>query len=452
MIDVAIVGAGPAGMTAALELQKLGLSTTVIDDQPAPGGRIFANIEQRPAHGAEDRSGAALVRRFRQMGGDYRPASEVWQIEPGPRLFLSSSGQAQMIEPRFILMATGAQERPMPFPGWQLPGVMTVGAAQILLKTARQIPDKPVWLAGSGPLLLLYMHQLIAAGGMVEGILDTSPSGRIITAARALPGAITYGWRDLLRGLAWQWQSRSIKVVRGITSLQARGGDKLSHVTYSTDDGQIGEIATELLFIHDGVVPGLHGTIAAGCDHRWNEAEQCFEPILDTFGRTSVETIFAAGDGATIGGARAATLSGRLAAIGIARAAGTMSSEQAETAAKPVRRGLAKAARFRHFVDALYPPVKMALPDETITCRCEEVTARDIRAALKNEAHLGPDGIKIATRAGMGPCQGRQCGASLTRLVREAHGGAPDAIGFLRIRPPLKPLTLGELATLDSGI
>lgn len=450
MTDVAVVGAGPAGMAAALELQEMGLSTIVIDDQPTPGGRIFANIERRSAHNAEDRSGFALVRRFREMGGDYRPASEVWQIETGPRLFLSSAGQAHMIEPRFILLATGAQERPMPFPGWQLPGIMTVGAAQILLKTARQIPQKPVWLAGSGPLLLLYMHQLIAAGGVVAGILDTSPPGRLGAAARSLPGAVAYGWRDLLRGASWQWQSRSVDIIRGVSAIRAGGEDQLSHVHYTTRDGGRGEIATDLLFIHDGVTPGLHGTIAAGCDHRWNDTERCFEPILDAFGRSSIGSIFVAGDGATIGGARAAVLSGRVAALGIAKAAGVLNEKQADIAATPLRRTLAAAARFRRFVDALYPPAELRMPDETIVCRCEEVTARDIRAALRDEVHLGPDGVKIATRAGMGPCQGRQCGASLTRLIQESHGGAPDKIGFLRIRPPLKPLTLGELATLGN--
>ena len=133
--------------------------------------------------------------------------------------------------------------------------------------------------------------------------------------------------------------------------------------------------------------------------------------------------------------------SGRLAAIGVAHASGGLALADAQKAAAPLRRSLAAAAGFRRFLDALYPPVELKIPNSTLVCRCEEVTAGQVRHALDSRPHLGPDGVKIATRAGMGPCQGRQCGLSLTRLVAESTGGEPGNIGFLRIRPPLKPLT-----------
>lgn len=450
MTDVLVIGAGPAGMSAALELQARGLSVAVADDQPAPGGRIFSSIEARQALGAEDHVGAALVARFRTSGGSYMPATEAWQFESGPRVFLTRDRRAIMLEPRFVLLATGAQERPMPFPGWQLPGVMTVGGAQILLKTARQIPDQPVWLAGTGPLLLLYAHQLIASGGAVAGILDTTPPGRSVASAGLLPAALRHGWRDLVRGLGWRLRMRRLRIIRDVAAIEASGSDRLAAARYTTRDGESGEVATNLLLVHDGVVPGLHATLAAGCAHRWNPVQRCFEPVLDRFGASSNPAIFVAGDGATIGGGRAAMLSGRLAAIGIACAAGKLSMTEAETAAAPLCRGLAAAAGFRRFLDALYPPAEMSIPDSTLLCRCEEVTAGQVRDSLSGRPHMGPDGVKAATRAGMGPCQGRQCGPSLTRLVAEVHGGAPDDIGFLRIRPPLKPLTLAELAALEA--
>jgi NADPH-dependent 2,4-dienoyl-CoA reductase/sulfur reductase-like enzyme len=436
-------------MSAAVELQDRGLEVTVVDDQPAPGGRIFAAIETRRAHGVEERSGAKLVARFRARGGTYLPGTEVWQIEKRPRVFLTREGRASVVEPRFVLLATGAQERPMPFPGWQLPGVMTVGGAQILLKTARQIPDRPVWLAGTGPLLLLYARQLITAGGTIGGILDSTPPGRLAAATPLLPAALRYGWRDMLRGLLWLMRMRALRIIRDVAAIEAIGNDRLAKVRYRTRGGLSGEITTGLLLVHDGVVPGLHATLTAGCAHRWNPVQRCFEPVLDSFGASSNPAIFVAGDGATVRGARAATLAGRLAAIGIARAAGKLSAADAEAAASPLRNDLVGAAHFRRFLDALYPPAEMAIPDAALLCRCEEVTAAQVRDSLRGRAHLGPDGVKIATRAGMGPCQGRQCGASLTRLVVETHGGTPDDIGFLRVRPPLKPLTLGELAALE---
>jgi NADPH-dependent 2,4-dienoyl-CoA reductase/sulfur reductase-like enzyme len=451
MTDVLVIGAGPAGMSAALELQAHGLAVTVVDDQPTPGGRIFAAIETRRAHGAEDLRGAALVERFRTGGGNYLPATEAWQIEPGPRVFLTRDGRATVLKPRFVLLATGAQERPMPFPGWELPGVMTVGGAQILLKTARQIPDQPVWLAGTGPLLFLYAHQLIAAGGAVAGILDTTPPGRIRASAQYLPAALTYGWRDLVRGLGWLRRLRRVRVIRDVVAIEASGSGRLASVRYVSRSEGSGKIETNLLLVHDGVVPGLHATLAAGCAHRWNAVQRCFEPVLDRFGTSSIPAIFVAGDGAGIGGARAAMLSGRLAAIGIACAAERLSAVGAEKIVAPLRRDLATSVDFRRFLDALYPPSEMSIPDATLLCRCEEVTAGRVRESLRNRPHLGPNGAKIATRAGMGPCQGRQCGLSLTRLVAETHGCTPENIGFLRIRPPLKPLTLGELAALETA-
>lgn len=451
MTEVLVIGAGPAGMTAALELLAHGLAVTVVDDQTAPGGRIFAGIEGRKVKGAEESAGAALVTKFRAAGGEYRPRTEVWQIEPGPRVFMTCDGMASIVQPRFILMATGAQERPMPFSGWELPGVMTVGGAQLLFKTANQIPSEPVWLAGSGPLLLLYAKQLISVGGTVAGILDTTPQVRVASIARLVPGALGYGWQDLLRGIAWLHSLRGVQRIRQVVALEALGDGTLKRVSYETRLGDRGVIDTQHLFIHAGVVPSVHGTIAAGCKHEWNERQRCYQPVIGEFGATTIPNIFVAGDGASIAGAHAATLSGRLSGIGIACAAGKLRRDEAHKAAAPLRDALTAAARFRTLLDTLYPVIELQLADEALVCRCEEVTTGQIREVLSGRPQLGSDGVKIATRAGMGPCQGRQCGLTLARLVSEVHKIAPREVDFLRIRPPLKPLTVSELASLDVG-
>jgi NADPH-dependent 2,4-dienoyl-CoA reductase/sulfur reductase-like enzyme len=450
MTDVLVVGAGPAGMSAALGLLERNLTVTVVDDQPTPGGRIFAAIESRKAKGAEDRGGAALVARFRAGGGTYLPGAELWGLEADPiRVFLTLGGRARMLEPRFVVLATGAQERPLPFPGWELPGVMTVGSAQILLKTARQVPDRPVWLAGTGPLLLLYARQLIENGGAVAGILDTTIPGRATAATKYVAGALAYGWRDLARGAGWLAGIRRIRRVRGVTSLRAVGETRLEQVHWRTHDGIQGAVETDLLLTHDGVVPAIHGTLAAECEHRWNAMQRCFEPELDAWGETSRSGVYVVGDGATIRGARSAPLSGSIAALGIAAAAGRLSRSQAKAMAAPLRREMDAGARFRLLVDTLYPPSDLPIPDDAILCRCEEVTAGRIRQELRDRPHMGTDGVKVETRAGMGPCQGRQCGLGITRLVAEVHRTNEENVGFLRIRPPLKPLTLRELAALE---
>ncbi|MGH8815805.1 MAG: NAD(P)/FAD-dependent oxidoreductase, partial [Achromobacter pestifer] len=160
--DVVVIGAGPAGMSAAIGLRGQGLSVLVVDEQPAPGGQIWRAVEavaDTPTGtllGKEYRAGAELARAFRDSGASYQPQTQVWQIEPGWHVYMTRAGQAEAVRADRIVLALGAQERPAPFPGWTLPGVLTVGAAQILLKTSRQVPSDPVWVAGSGPLPLLY--------------------------------------------------------------------------------------------------------------------------------------------------------------------------------------------------------------------------------------------------------------------------------------------------------
>src|SRR4051794_12467811 len=172
-VDVLIVGPGRAGMAAAVAARRFGLSVTVVDDQPAPGGQIWRSVETVAATargkilGDSYQAGLPLAQAFRASGANYEPGAQLWHVEPGFRAFVSRAGKSWTLQAKAVLLATGAQERPVPFPGWTLPGVMTVGAAQIMLKSSGQIPDKPVWVAGSGPLPLLYLTQLVQAGGKV---------------------------------------------------------------------------------------------------------------------------------------------------------------------------------------------------------------------------------------------------------------------------------------------
>lgn len=458
-VDLLIVGAGPAGMSAAIRARSLGLSVLVVDDQHAPGGQIWRAVEARAGTrtgdllGDEYAAGLPLARAFRASGALYEPGTQVWQIEPGWQVFMSRAQQAECVQAANVLLATGAQERPAPFPGWTLPGVLTVGAAQILLKTAREIPQTPPWIAGSGPLVLLYMVQLLRAGGRIAGWLDTSPAGGW---SRALPhmGGALRGWKDVLKGLNWTRELRraGFPIVRGVTQLRGEGSEQLEHLVYRTADGKSQRIAVDLLLVHEGVVPSIHMTQALGCEHVWRTDQRCLAPKVDEWGQTSKPGIFSAGDGAGIGGARAACTRGELAALGIAARAGKLGEEAAQRFAEPLRRQLATQLSIRPMLDALYPPrAELFEPaDDTIVCRCEELTAGQIRAAARI-GEPGPNQIKAFTRAGMGPCQGRQCGYTVAHILAAAHGKPVEQIGFYRIRPPLKPLTLGELASLDTG-
>ncbi|ABE46230.1 NAD(P)/FAD-dependent oxidoreductase [Polaromonas sp. JS666] len=455
--DVVVIGAGPAGMSAAIGLRGQGLSVLVVDEQPAPGGQIWRAVEAvapTPTGrllGDEYRAGAGLAGRFRGCGAVYEPQTQVWQIEPGWHVYMTRDGRAEVVRANHVVLALGAQERPTPFPGWTLPGVLTVGAGQILLKTSREVPSEPVWVAGSGPLPLLYMAQLLRAGGKIAGWLDTSPPGGW---RRALPwaGAALAGWGEISKGLAWLLEIRAagVKHVRGVTAVRALGDGHLQEVEYTQADGRTVRAPASVLLSHEGVLPSIHMTQALGCEHSWNAQQVCLMPDLDDWGQTSKPGVYVAGDGANIGGAKAACVRGELVALGIAKRAGRLSPEVAAAHAAPLRRKLSGLLRLRPMLDALYPPRASIFspPDETIVCRCEELTAGEIRKAAAI-GQPGPNQIKAFTRAGMGPCQGRQCGYTVAHIIAAIQNRQVAEVGFYRIRPPLKPLTLGELASLE---
>jgi NADPH-dependent 2,4-dienoyl-CoA reductase/sulfur reductase-like enzyme len=456
-VDLLVVGAGPAGMAAAVVARRFGLDVLVVDDQPAPGGQIWRSVETVAAAprgailGEAYRTGRAFADAFRASGAGYEPGTQLWQIEPGFRAFVTRDRKASTVEAKAVVLATGAQERPVPFPGWTLPGVLTVGAAQILLKSSGQIPDKPVWVAGSGPLPLLYLVQLLRAGGQIAGYLDTTPPGRMRLALPHLPKALRAAG-DLLKGLAWTATLRTsgVRVVRHVVDIEAVGTEQIEAVRYRTAHGQDKTVAADILLVHEGVVPSIHAALALGCAVEWRDDQDCYVPILDRWGETSQANLFVAGDGAGIAGATAAQLRGELVALGVAAKLGRVSAQAARAQAKPLLRRLDRELALRPFLDALFKPRPQIFSpaDETIVCRCEEITARDIRA-MAEIGQPGPNQVKAFTRAGMGPCQGRQCGYTVTRILAAAERRPVAEVGFYRIRPPLKPVTLGELACLE---
>lgn len=457
--DLIVIGAGPAGMTGAAVAAAQGLRVCVIDEQKVPGGQIWRGIEGNAGTaigrtlGLDYLKGAAAAEALRQCGAELLLGAQVWQIEPGFRVFLSQDGRSRRIDGRAILLATGAQERPNPFPGWTLPGVMTVGAAQILLKTAQSIPDEPVWVAGTGPLPLLYMAQILGQGGRIAGYIDTAPAANF---RRALPMApsLLRAPKGLFKGLSWMRKLRrhGVPHYKAAHGLEALGEGRLQRLRFTTGTGERIEAETGLLLAHEGVVPSVHMSMSLGCEHLWREDQVCFVPRLDAWGETSVPGIFVAGDGGGILGADAAVELGQIAGLGIARRLSVLDEFRAVQDAAPARKKLRKLAAMRPFLDALYrprPEVFSPAP-ETLVCRCECQSADAIRTAAARGA-ADPNQVKIATRAGMGPCQGRQCGYTVAALVAEAHGQPMGTVGYLNIRAPLKPITLGEARTLGEA-
>lgn len=433
--DLLIVGAGPAGIAAALEAVAGGLSVLLLDDNPAPGGRIWQGLEARGAKDADEEAALALIGRLRGSAVDARWGASVWAVEPDRRVFFSQLGTACSVLPRTILLATGATERPMPIAGWTLPGVMTVGAAQIALKTGGLLPDGDTWLAGQGPLLLLYASQVLDAGGRIAGVIDLSTRSAWRRAVRhvrvaALP--------DIRKGVGWQRRLRAAGVRRiRASGLRADGETILRSISFLTRDGWVAQPAGMLL-LHDGVIPSVQMTRAMGCAHAFCETQGAWHPEVDDWGMTSVPGVLAAGDATGIGGVDAAMLSGRIAVLGLL-------GRTAEGRLLQGRR--ARRLAIRPLLDALYAPLALRVDDATLVCRCEEVTAGAVRQAVAAGCR-GMNQLKAYTRCGMGPCQGRMCSPVAAGVLAEAMGCPVASVEPLRTRFPTKPVSVGELTGL----
>jgi NADPH-dependent 2,4-dienoyl-CoA reductase/sulfur reductase-like enzyme len=449
--DVVVIGAGPAGLAAATSTAEAGLSTLLLDENAGPGGQVWRAITSTPVMerdrlGADYWVGADLVQAVRSSGAEIIQRATVWSLDRHLEVGVSVGGVSYFVKVRRVILATGALERPFPIPGWTLPGVMTAGAAQTMLKSSGLVPDVPTVIAGQGPLLWLLAAQILRLGGRIDRILDTTERRNYFA---ALPHAFAFVTSPYFKkGLAMMKEVRAkVPVVTGVGELTAAGDGRLATVTYVTG-GHRETIPAELLLLHQGVVPNVNLAMAAGIEHRWDDLQLCWSPVLDHDGSTSIEGIAIAGDGAGIGGAGAAVIRGRIAA----RAAVEALAPAAAAKLAPMstfRASLAKAERGRAFLDTLFRPARQfRIPSgDTIVCRCEEVTAKDILDAVAIGA-TGPNQLKAYRRTGMGPCQGRLCGLTVTELMAQARGKTPQEIGYYRLRAPVKPITLAELAAV----
>ncbi len=452
--DLAILGAGPAGLAAAALAGDLGLSCVLLDEQAEPGGQIYRALGRTAAQaperlamfGASYRQGLPLLDGLQAAQVDYRPGTLVWQIDPPGRLWTLRDGRCQQVEAARLLLCGGALERPVPLPGWTLPGVLGAGAAQILLKGAGLVPDQPTVLVGNGPLLYLLLAQYQAAGVEPAAVLLTGGWGDWARAVPHLPGFLSSGVLSEAAKLLGAIRRSGTRILRRVSDVSILGKTAVEAVSFLSR-GRRETLPTTLVCLHEGVVPNTQMTWLIGCAHRWDQRQQAFRPRLDRWGNTSLEAVQVAGDGGGIAGAQAAESTGRIAVWEAARALGRLTGAERDRRGAVERRRLARLLRGWPFVDTLYGPRLIRRPpaDDTMVCRCEEVTAGQVRQAVR-EGCQGPNQVKSFLRCGMGACQGRFCGLTVSQIIAAARGASMDAVGYYRIRPPLKPIVLGALA------
>ncbi len=469
--DLVVIGAGPAGLAAATEASRRGVKVIVIDENPAPGGQIYRSVtrgnpDAMPFLGPDYWSGKPLADAFLASASDYAPGATVWSLEPATaaaegapalaRIGVSQAGAARIINATVVILATGAMERPMPVPGWTLPGVMTAGAAQIALKSAAIVPSGRVVLAGCGPLIYLLAAQLIEAGAEIAALLDTTDRRRYLPALPYLPDFMRSPY--VAKGLSLLLKvRRAVKVVSGVETLRIEGEGTAQAVAFRTGNTER-TIAADCVLLHQGVVPNVNLASAAGCAIAWNERQRAFQPVADAHGRSSLPGIYIAGDGAGIGGAKHAEVAGRLTAIAALADAGLGDTGVGELgpggldrrATAELERQRRRFLRGRAFLDTLYTPApgfRAPRAPETIVCRCEEVRAGALREIVALGVP-GPNQLKTFVRCGMGPCQGRMCALTVSEIMADERGVSPADIGIYRFRAPVKPVRLSEIAAM----
>ena len=446
--DVAVIGAGPAGLAAARAAADKGLEVVLVDAFIRPGGQYHMQ-PTTPASVFEETKqviqGKAAAENAVASGVTMLTATEVWGVFDRFVLHARNRKGAITIAASAIVVASGAHDRTIAFPGWTLPGVMTPGAAQRLAKTSGVPPGRCCLLAGSGPFLLPVAGAVLKAGGRITEIVEARSS---LLPLLGLMLAYPERWAEAVRLLLPLGRARP-RFRFGEVVVSALGTARVEAVELAPLDATgrpdksmkrvVGGI--DSLLVGYGFQPQIDLTCVLGCRHRFDEARGGWHCVAagDT-GATDIAGVFAAGEVCGVAGAVPAAFSGTIAGLG---AAEWLRNDEPQAGRLHSR--ARRAGRFADRLNRHYAPVAGLadlMTDETIVCRCEDVTAGEIRAEIAR----GVDsvyGAKLWTRAGMGPCQGRICGWSLARLIAAETGRSIEEIGFNRPRLPIRPVPLG---------
>jgi D-hydroxyproline dehydrogenase subunit alpha len=452
--DILVVGGGPAGLAAARAAVLCGAEVSLIDERPELGGQYFKQPAKNhgPTADAQARKGRDLIAEVERQGVRVLREAALWGAFGPAELAVLAGGAQQVFAPSRLILATGAYERGVPVPGWTLPGYMTTGAAQTLLRAYGVAPGRRVLVAGNGPLNLQVAAELVAAGVTVAAVAEAAPrpgARHVPALAKAIassPDLVRDGFGYLRRLIM-----AGVPIHYRHAVIAATGGDAVKSAVIARIDpsglpmpGTQKEFAVDAVCVNYGFLPANEIARAIGCRHHYDAQASCLVPDRDGDGQSTKAGVYIAGDAAGMGGAHAALAQGFIAGCAAARSLGKAVPPAVEAELQASR---ARLRRHRSFQAALWrlfaaPRLTTQLAGaETVICRCEGVSLGQVRQAMDGGGASSLGAVKRQTRAGMGRCQGRYCGPLIAEML-----SARDETSFAAPRPPIKPVPIAAIA------
>ena len=448
--DVVVIGAGPSGVRAAIKCSEQGLKVLIIDSNENSGGQIYrappkSYIKKKVKSLEENLIQMKFSENLKLNNIDTAYNHTVWQVSPGYKIDAFNDNGTIQWTTKSLIVATGTYEKIIPFEGWTTPGVIGLAACTVMLKSHQTLPGNKIILAGNGPLLILVAYYILKFGGKVEAIIDTSTKFQWI---KSMIPLITNP-KNFIQGISWILKIIFSKVPiysNSIVTKVNNNEDGISVELRNIKNKKLKKINTEVLAVGHGLIPSTDITRLLRVEHIYNELKGGWIAKIDKYFRSSMSGLYITGDGSGISGAIAANDKGELTAYTALYDLNIIDENEFKNKTGKILKRLDRYEIFaKGIADLNSTPKELIenISDDTVLCRCEDVTKKEIIQTIKKGAK-NLNQIKTWTRFGMGPCQGRTCHYSVARVVSEELKCEVKDLSYLTGRTPIRPFPLDK--------